>query len=215
MCFILYISQWASDYGVEHLNYAARREIKKLPPLQLYGNSPISSDILEIDRNVQDIMTKCNLNSFGIPSLATGDGNCLFNSVSIALTGMEKMVRLSLNARTYQAREDFNHIIRHSPEFDESLLSCCKDGEYSSIWTIMALSAVIGLSIQTLYPAMNGPKDTTPHALSKLFSTDENRHREIVTVLWSRMGPWQCPTWTANHFVPVLKHEKQEPVLPK
>ena len=111
--------------------------------------------------------------------------------------------------------KDSNQLIRHSREFDESLLSYCKDEEYSSVWTLMALSAVIGLPIQTLYPAMNGPKDTTPHAFSKLFSSDENRHREIVTVLWCRMGHWQRPTWTANHFVPVLKHEKQEPVLPK
>ena len=78
--------------------------------------------------------------------MTTGDGNCLFNAVSIALTG-------------------------NSPSFNASLEDCCTEGAYSSIWTIMALSSVIGLPINSVYHAMNGPQCKAHRALSKDFVT--------------------------------------------
>ncbi|KAL3858649.1 hypothetical protein ACJMK2_008912 [Sinanodonta woodiana] len=72
----------------------------------------------------------------------------------------------------------------------------------------MALSTIIGLPIQTLYPAMNGPLDRAPEVLTKLFSPDTNK--EPLTILWSRMGPGQRPMWTVNHFVHVFRHDTTE-----
>ena len=117
---------------------------------------------------------------------------------------------MSLNYDIYKARDDFNELMAHSPSFEESILAACTDGAYSSIWTEMALSTVIGVPIQTVYPAMNGPRDKTPYALTKLFYTEENNHRDALTILWTRLSPWKPPTWTANHFVPVLKVTSQE-----
>ncbi|KAL3876254.1 hypothetical protein ACJMK2_034122 [Sinanodonta woodiana] len=116
---------------------------------------------------------------------------------------------MSLNSGIYTHQEpDFDQLMDYSPSFEESLMSCCNDGEYSSIWTVIALSTIIGLPIQTLYPAMNGPLDRAPEVLTKLFSPDTNK--EPLTILWSRMGPGQRPMWTANHFVPVFKHDTTE-----
>ncbi|KAL3865803.1 hypothetical protein ACJMK2_043154 [Sinanodonta woodiana] len=98
--------------------------------------------------------------------------------------------------------------MNYSPLFEESLMSCCNDGEYSSMWTVMSLSTIIGLPIQTLYPAMNRPLDRAPEVLTKLLSPDTNK--EPITILWSKMGPGQRPMWTANHFVPVFKHDTTE-----
>ncbi|KAK3611959.1 hypothetical protein CHS0354_011617 [Potamilus streckersoni] len=80
-----------------------------------------------------------------------------------------------------------------------------------NIRTVLALSTVIGLPIQTLYPAMNGPLDKAPEVLTKLFSPDANK--EPFTIVWSRMGPVQRPIWTANHFVPVFRHGTTEDLI--
>ena len=176
--------------------------------------------------NAQYILNKCRLVNLGIPSMTTGDGNCLFNAVSIALTGNEDRapelrvrtsVEMALNADTYKRRLDYDQLLAHSPSYSASMKDCCTEGAYSSIWTMMALSAVIGLPIKSVYPPMNGTKCKAHTALSKLFVTDENEKRETLTVMWSRMGPWRLPTWTGNHFVPILKGqtkavtEKQQP----
>ena len=61
-------------------------------------------------------MNKCSLSEIGVPALSTGNGNCLFNSVSTALTGDEELatelrlrtaIEMSLNFDFYKARDDF------------------------------------------------------------------------------------------------------------
>ena len=168
--------------------------------------------------NAQSILNKCRLANIGIPSKTTGNGNCLFNAVSIALTGNEDRaaelrlrtsVEMALNANVYTSRPDYNQLMTHSPSYNASMEDCCTEGAYSSIWTIMALSSVIGLPIKSVYPAMNGSQCKTHLALTKHFATSENSNRETVTVMWSKMGPCRSKTWTGNHFVPVLKQKPQ------
>ena len=112
---------------------------------------------------------------------------------------------------THAART-MTSLMDNSPSYNESLKDCCTEGAYSSIWTIMALSSVVGLPINSVYPPMNGP-ECKPHlGLSKQFETKETRNRETLTILWSRMGPWRPPNWTGNHFVPILKQQQQPPL---
>ena len=73
----------------------------------------------------------------------------------------------------------------------------------------MALSSVVGLPIKSVYSPMNGTQCKAHNALSKPFVTDDTKNRETLTVMWSRMGPWRPPTWTGNHFVPILKQEQR------
>ena len=197
------ILQWCASNGVESLKIEARREAKRLPQFDLYGQSPITGDFVEQDMNAQYILNKCRLVNLGVPSMTTGDCNCLFNAVSIALTGNEDRsaelrlrtsVEMALNADAYTCREDYDQLMTHLPSFNASLEDCCTEGAYSSIWTIMALSSVIGLPIKSVYPAMNGPQCKAHRALSKDFVTEENANRETVTILWSRMGPWRPQT---------------------
>lgn len=202
------------------MRIAARREAKKIPPFDLYRQQPVPGDFIERDMNAQYILNKCRLSTLGIPSMTTGDGNCLFNAVSIALTGSEDRaaelrlrtsVEMALNADSYTCHPDYDLLMTHSPSFNTSMQDCCTEGAYSSIWTIMALSSVVGLPIKSVYPPMNGPQCKAHQALSKTFATEDNAHLEPVNVLWSRMGPWRPPNWTGNHFVPVLKQKEQPP----
>ena len=209
--------QWCNNNGVENLKIAARREAERMPPFSLYSQAPIPGDYVEQDMKAQYILNQCRLGSLGIPSKTTGDGNCLFNATSIALSGneclsgelrMRTAVEMALNADKYTSRDDHDRLLDHSPSYEASLHDCCTEGSYSSIWTIMALSTVVGLPIHSIYPPMNGTKCLTHLALSKKFETEESRNRPPITILWSRLGPWRPPTWTGNHFVPVLVREQ-------
>ena len=42
-------------------------------------------------KNAQQMLLRSNFPEVGIPALSTGDGNCLFNSMSTALTGDENL----------------------------------------------------------------------------------------------------------------------------
>ena len=174
------------------MRIAARREAKKIPPFDLYRQQPVPGDFIERDMNAQYILNKCRLSTLGIPSMTTGDGNCLFNAVSIALTGSEDRaaelrlrtsVEMALNADSYTCHPDYDLLMTHSPSFNTSMQDCCMEGAYSSIWTIMALSSVVGLPIKSVYPPMNGPQCKAHQALSKTFATEDNAHLEPVNVL--------------------------------
>ena len=147
---------------------------------------PIPSGFVEIDRQAEETMRRSKLTQVGIPGLSTGDGNCLFNSVSTVLTGDEDLapelrlrtaVEMSQNPERYRKRTDYNDLLSCSPTYEESTLAACTDGAYMSVWNMMALSTVVGNPIQSIYPALNGEKDKTPGFLSKRFQTEENRNR--------------------------------------
>ena len=156
------------------------------------------------------------MNPKGTPYLTTGDGNCLFNAASIALTGNEslsKEIRLRtalemiINQHTYLQHPLFNALLVHSPEFEDAMLECCRDGAYSSIFTMMALSNVIGKPIRSIFPDVNGPPDPTAATMTKVFTNETIAENDTLTILWCRMGPKTEGTWYPNHFVPVIDTE--------
>ena len=113
------------------MNFAARREKIYMPDFKQYGNPPISSDFMEtcdVDFNAKDTMIKSrtNLEDFGTPYKSTGNGNCLFNSVSSAMCGHEFLatelrlrtaVEMITNAEEYTTHKDYQKIYDYSPSF--------------------------------------------------------------------------------------------------
>ena len=75
--------------------------------------------------------------------VTTGDGNCLFNSVSYLLCGQESLaaelrlrtlIELTCNKQFYlemYGRYGFSG----TADYDEAILDCAKEGAYSCIWT--------------------------------------------------------------------------------
>ena len=209
----IHLFRQASEHGVESLKFAAAREVTLIPEFEYYGKPAISSELIEVDYNTQGIMNKCRLSHYGVPAMATGNGNCLFNSISTVLCAHEGLatelrLRTALEmiskGDTYKSHPDYANLLLFSPPYEESQLACCNDGEFSSIWTIMALSSVIGSPIQSLYPNINGDKDEAPSTLTRLVCTENIKDNNSVTIMWTRMGPKQNKIWTANHFLPVL-----------
>ena len=195
--FSLLSLKWSSVYGVEGLAFAAQREMKRLPPFKDYGKNSVSAEFAEVDRQDQHILMRSQLSEVGIPALATGDGNCLFNSMSIALTADEVLepelrlrtaIEMSHNQDQYKNREDFNDLMSCSPSYEESLTVACTDRAYMSIWNVTALSSVVGNPVHSVYPPMSGEKDKRPPILNKVFSTDENKHKNSIFIMWSRLS---------------------------
>ena len=156
-----------------------------------------------------------------VPRYVTGDGNCLFNSVSVVICGNESMtcklrvrtcIELVLNFEYYKNHHQFQDFIRVSPDLEEACRMCAVDLEYSSVFVMQALSSVIGREIVSVYPAMNGLLDNCLSILNTVIvpriSTSRRKDGRIY-LLWTKMvGPIPHPrykTWTPDHFVPLIK----------
>ncbi|KAH3725373.1 hypothetical protein DPMN_051206 [Dreissena polymorpha] len=70
------------------------------------------------------------------PLVTTGDGNCLFNALPIALCGL--------------------HFTGVPLRTKKSLLDCATPGAYSNPWTIQAAADAIGRNIRGVYPFVKG-----------------------------------------------------------
>lgn len=115
--------------GVNTSAYA--RECLFLPPFQYFEAKIISSNFVEIDMTANLMMKKLEMTNYGVPSLTIGNGNCLFNAVSIALTENEDLgtelrlrtaIELCTNSSDYQSNADFE---KKSPDYDEVVKDCC------------------------------------------------------------------------------------------
>lgn len=96
-----------------------------------------------------------------IPTRVSGNGNCLFNSLSMAIQGNESLaseirvrtcIEMQDNKEFYQDIHKLDRLSFVSPPFDESLRECCLNYHFSSGWTMHAASYVISRAIKSVYP---------------------------------------------------------------
>jgi hypothetical protein len=82
-----------------------------------------------------------------------------------------------------------------------SVLSCAKQGGYSSIWTFFALPNVTGVSIESIYPPMNGKADR-PFCLLNMLVVPQNSFNASrqIRVIWTRLEDHkQGHYWYPDH----------------
>ena len=156
-----------------------------------------------------------------VPRYVTGDGNCLFNSVSVILCGNESIacelrvrtcVELFLNFEYYKKHHQCRDFICVSPDLEETCRKRAVDREYSSVFMMQALSSVVGRELVSVYPAMNGLLDNCLGILNTVLVPripTSRRSGERIYVMWTRMaGTIPHPPdriWTPNHFVPLIQ----------
>jgi hypothetical protein len=111
-----------------------------------------------------------------------------------------------------------SNLLSVAPNYINSVLSCAKQSGYSSIWTICTLANVTGVSIESIYPPMNGKTDRPFRLLNMLVVPQNsfNASRQIH-VIWTRLEDYkQGHYWYPDHFVPLLDNyvspEKQQPI---
>ena len=165
-------------------------------------NYPFVLPFQEIHRNIETEDAYANkllrthevLDETWIALQTTGDGNCLFNAVSIEIFKMEANMNDQLAQSLYFV----------SPEYKDACLNCATPGEFSSSWTILALSHIIHAPIVSYYPPCNGRGDKVFDILNTTFGKVEKGNK--VHLLWPRVLSSSSKTWLPNHFVPLCKN---------
>ena len=134
-------------------------------------------------------------NSSYRPISTTGDGNCLFNAASFLLCGNESLAT-ELCLRTLiemtNNKEFYLRMCRDFASFadyDEAILDCAKDGGYSCIWTICALSSVLGRPIVSVYPCVNGSDDIAYVSLNCTLQPRIHDYNDLepLRIMWTRV----------------------------
>ena len=79
----------------------------------------------------------------------------------------------------------------------------------------MACATVLGITITSIFPPVNGLDDHSAQVLSTRFQPySEKVSKTSVTIMWTSLNYPKVPqqTWLPNHFVPVFK-KKNTPTL--
>lgn len=151
------------------------------------------------------------------PLSVSGDGNCLFNAVSVALCGAERyadelrvrtVIEMVMNAEKYKSSPSAKTYLTLAPNYKDACVECGRNGAYSSVWTIVALTSVIGRPIHSVYPPCNGTDGSNGfivRSLNTTFLPDTNCKFEPIYIMWTSTTPKpRKGLWSPNHFVPLL-----------
>lgn len=202
-------------------------------PLSLPAGTS-SFDGMPIDQYAEQL-----LHTYGhdtaVPLAVSSNGNCFFNSLSVAFTGSEGLaphLRLRctiyclLHAESLSDQEYSNTML--TPSLADDMKAICQDGGYSSFRAFVAAAEVLQCKIESVYLPDNGNGDkvcgilnrniTPSMASSSAAAADVTE----VRIIWTRTqepdtgGVCVCQT-TLSHWytkVPSLSHttESHQPV---
>ena len=127
------------------------------------------------------------------------DGNCLFRSVSLALYGTESfcmalrvlcLIEVLLNSGLYDTESSSFYspfaadVWLCLPNYDAFVHNVARDGEYSSMLTVLAISSVVQKPIQTVWPLTSTPGAQSPCTKLVMGSGVQSAHHPIC-VLWT------------------------------
>ena len=171
---------------------------------------------LQTDENANQLLEQLGGSLNKRPIITTGDGNCLFNAVSLCLTGSEVLstklryftaVKFGTNHHKYKdecVRREFCWV---AEDFSDACKAATTRGSFSSAWTLMALADVISSNIISVYPKMNGPLDRVARILDVTFYSETNEKNPPLHIMWTSCSSKQRGTWLPNHFVPLIDYD--------
>lgn len=186
----------------------ANTEKQRMPAFSLLTFYPPAQ--LIVDPGAYNILRKCGISELGVPYKVESDGGCLFESLSVSLIG-DQTLSQELRVRTcIEMIYIKDTVIKLSvtpnlllvfPNYISSVYSCAKPGGFSSIWTIFALSNVIGLPLESIYPPMNGTSNRPFKILNMLVVPQiPSYHSRQIRLRVYKKGDY----WYPDHFVPIL-----------
>ena len=150
------------------------------------------------------------------PISVKGDGNCLFNAISVALFGHENasseirlktFFEMSDHAMFYERVHAKTQIPAISPTFAQATKHCQQNGNWACAWTFHAASTVIARPIKSVYPVVNGPSDAYIRIFNTTFKPRGSRSRQEISLMWSG-GSGVNSFWRPSHFVPLIHMDK-------
>ena len=156
-----------------------------------------------------------------IPLRSTGDGSCLYNSVSILLCGNESLsLILRFETLKYMVNnfEKLNSIIYKvdkaticSPDVSRAIKDAASNSGWGSHFSIIALSNAIGVAIAVLYPAVHQTKQADH--LSKIYYPKNSKYQFKLNIMWTNSSIDDFKMLKdCNNFVPLVGREMLESI---
>ena len=202
----------AREKGFQYLKVCVEQE-SKFVPQNIYLVQEQLTNFLDIDEISLSILQKCGFDNF-IPYQINSRniGSCLFDVASVLLAGDERLsselriktcIEMIQNQNLYENHPKMNSFMLCSPVYERACLDCASYRGWSSIWTLLALSNVIGKNINSIYPPMNGTADRVHNTLH--FVIEPEVHSDYTLyIMWAKQSIHTKGIWTPNHFVPVM-----------
>lgn len=200
--------------------------------LETYGvklpePTEINKAHLTIDSVSVDILRMYHpvLLSSVFPAKTVGDGNCMYRSVSKALTGTESfhvLLRLlsSIEILTHPQFYDTAHrkhidLVKDNRivpgTYKDIIIDSLKINAYSSMMHMYALSAALGKPIRSYYPPqLLAEFVSEPHTRKVVGRSVNVSEQPIVTLMWTQMI-FSGHSFSPNHFVPLISLVTEEP----
>ena len=94
---------------------------------------------------------------------STGDGDCLFNSFSIHQLGNESKsielryrctIEMVINQERILKHPMYPALLMCSPDYEDACLECSQIGKSTSVFCMMALSNLLNVNVESVYPAV-------------------------------------------------------------
>lgn len=169
----------------------------------------------DFDKHTQDAVSNAFLSHYH-----------LFSAVSTLLVGDESRsielryrccIEMVTNKAKSMSHQNYARIELHSMDYDKDCLMCAKPSSYSTAWRIQALSNLLKIPIESVYPCVNGSKHMAFLALNTVFQPPSADPAKKITVMWTHTNlpikSKSCQNrreWVPNHFVPLVDTERKQ-----
>ena len=149
-----------------------------------------------------------------MPITTTGDGNCLFNAISIAVIGNESLsaevrvcifVELAENKQFYINAHKNDDFWKVADYIEDAITSCATNKAYSCAWTMHGAASVIGRTVRSVFLAHNCQLDPAICILNTEFHPRKRTNdgeSEIVRIMWPGSRN------QIGHFVPLMEKDE-------
>ena len=149
------------------------------------------------------------MKALGRPVAVSGNGNCFFNSLSIALyedesKAIELRVRTAVELITHMdVYEQMQNKLGIPATVSESIINGISDiitlSREVSAWAFSPAATVIQRSISSVFPPRNGPDDRAYQVLKE----------DSIAVMWTSVKIERPAYWTPDHFVLLVSGTSQ------
>ena len=141
------------------------------------------------------------------PVFTNGDGNCLYNSISLLLTGEQSQLSTELRIKVVcemvknRYFYDAGDFLKYGADnFEEDILDSMRDETNSSFRHMYALANVVCCNIRSVYPESKNPfikRNDLNETISLQVKTENT-----ASILWSHSTDTDLENdWQPNHFV--------------
>lgn len=148
------------------------------------------------------------------PIKCLGDGNCLYNAISMLLIKSNELhlelriktvYEIMMNRLNYDIAKYSNYSAASSNGFEDDIIKSLRKGSYSSIRHVSALCEVLNCNVVSIYPKVNSGL-VNRSALHTTFEPLINSFKTKIKIMWSHTVNSQInlQNWSPNHFLPCV-----------